>query len=43
VKYLLYEKGLQELIQQGKKPKINTEEKFLVAGWNCTELPQESL
>ena len=40
VKYLLYEKGLQELIQQGKRPVINTEEKFLVEGWNCISIPK---
>lgn len=42
VKYLLYEKGIQELIQHGKRPKINTEEKFWVAGWNCVEVPEKT-
>ena len=40
-KYLLYEKGIQDLIRQGIKPEINENDRFLVVGWNCVELPED--
>ena len=39
IKYLLYEKGLQDLVQQGFVPEIDHNENFWVAGWNCLEEP----
>jgi hypothetical protein len=41
IKYLLYEKAIQDLIQQGIKPVVDENETFLVVGWNCCELPVE--
>ena len=35
IKYLMYEKATQDLIQQGFKPVVDEEDKFLVEGWNC--------
>ena len=39
IKYLLYEKGLQDLVQQGFTPEIDETAHFWVAGWNCLEPP----
>jgi hypothetical protein len=39
IKYALYEKGVQDLIQQGFTPVIDMNENFWVKGWNCLEEP----
>ena len=43
VKYLLYEKGIQDLIQQGIKPVVDEKDTFMVLGWNCADLPENSI
>ena len=40
IKYLLYEKGVQDLVQQGFTPIIDQNDNFWVAGWNCLEVPK---
>jgi len=39
IKYCLYEKGIQDMIQQGFIPVIDPDIQFWVEGWNCTEVP----
>jgi hypothetical protein len=34
IKYLMYEKAAQDLIQQGIKPVVDEDDKFLIEGWN---------
>ena len=35
MKILMYEKGIQDLIQQGYIPVIDEKDNFWVQGWNC--------
>jgi hypothetical protein len=39
IKYALYEKAIQDLIQQGVSPIIDMNDNFWIAGWNCLEEP----
>jgi hypothetical protein len=38
-KFLMYEKCLQDMVQQGYTPIVNQNDNFWVAGWNCLEVP----
>jgi hypothetical protein len=36
-KFLMYEKCLQDLVQQGYTPIVNQNDNFWVKGWNCID------